>query len=193
MIVKKFTKEEIIHGFKSKNSFIINSVYQDIYPTVESYVSSNSGGAEDASDIFQDAMKYIFEKARLNKLFIRENVNAFIISACKYQWLSKLNEKRRNEETIREFAIQYYQEIEWEDEAQRRELLFDIVNEHLGQMKSRKCKNVLKLFFNGFSYSKMVAVLGIGSQLYAKSLKYRCIKRLIETVLNDSRLRSLFN
>ncbi len=95
MIVKKFTKEEIIHGFKSKNSSIINSVYQDIYPTVESYISSNNGGAEDASDIFQDAMKYIFEKARINKLFIRENVNAFIISVCKYQWLSKLNEKKK--------------------------------------------------------------------------------------------------
>lgn len=193
MIVKKFTKEEIIHGFKSKNNLIINSVYQDLYPTVESFVSSNSGGSEDASDIFQDAMLFIFEKAKFNKLMIRENVNAFIITICKYQWLSKLKEKGRNEDILKEFANHYYQEIELDEESQMKESLIDIVNEHLNQMKSEKCQKTLKLFFKSYSYSKMVAILGLGSELYAKSLKYRCIKRLMETVLNDTRLKSLFN
>ena len=192
MIVKKFTNEEIIHGFKSKNNLIINSVYQDLYPTVESIVCSNSGGAEDASDIFQNAMVYIYEKAKFNKLVIRESVNSFIISICKYQWLSKLIEEKRKEDILKEFAYHYYIEIEWEGDAHIQESLINIVNEHLDQMKSKKCKKTLELFFKGLSYSKMVSLLGLGSELYAKSLKYRCIKRLIETVLNDPRLRSLF-
>ena len=189
--MKEFTKEEIIHGFKSKDNSIVNSVYEEIYPRVESYISSNKGDPDEASDIFHDVMLYLLEKA--NQIVIRENFYAFIISACKYQWLGKLKEKKRNESRLKEFAVFYYEDLEWEDENHKKEILFGIVNEHLDKMKSKNCRESLRLHFNNVSYKKMVSILGIGSELYAKSLKYRCMKKLIESVLNYSRLASLFS
>jgi len=189
--VKKFTKEEIIRGFKSRDNRVVNSVYQEMYPKVESYISANSGNSDEASDIFQDAMLFLLEKA--NQLVIRENFQAFLISVCKYQWIGMIKEKKREESHLKEFTQFYYEDLEWEDEIQKKEILIEIVNEHLAKMKSKNCRETLRLFFNKVSYSKIVSILGIGSELYAKSLKYRCVKKLIQSVLNDPRLASLFS
>ena len=189
--MKKFTIEEIVHGFKSDNSRIINAVYQDIFPKVESYVHSNNGNYQDAKDVYHDGLTFILEKVNDNKLFIKENFHTFLFGVCRNMWLRILNDRKQIRYDLKEYAQFLYQEYNDEDEVEKKELLFKIVQRNFKQMKP-KCQETLKLFLENISYREIVAILGLGSELYAKSLKYRCRKQLIQDVLNDPEFESLY-
>lgn len=82
--------QEIIAGLIKQDRRAYDRLYKLYYPVIERYVLQNSGSADDARDIFQDAMIIIFEKAGRSQLVLTASLKSYLYAICRNLWLKKL-------------------------------------------------------------------------------------------------------
>jgi DNA-directed RNA polymerase specialized sigma24 family protein len=77
----------------------LEEIYEEIYPAVASFVSKMGGTAEDAKDIFHDALVIAFEKENV------DNISAYVVGVAKHLWLRKYKQDVRFTDFERNIAI----------------------------------------------------------------------------------------
>jgi len=77
----------------------LEEIYEEIYPAVASFVSKMGGTAEDAKDIFHDALIIAFEKENI------ENLSAYVVGVAKHLWLRKYKQDIRFNDFEKNIAI----------------------------------------------------------------------------------------
>lgn len=65
---------------------VLQELYEETFPVVAAFVSKMGGSAEDAKDIFHDALIIAFEK--------NSNNPAYIVGIAKHLWVRKFNRDR---------------------------------------------------------------------------------------------------
>jgi len=91
-----------IEGMLKNDPFISKRIYEEFYPKIKRMVTSNSGGGDDAWDVFQDALIIIYKKAQSPDFMLTCPFYNFLYPISKHIWLKKLNKKSRTEVTIQD-------------------------------------------------------------------------------------------
>ena len=144
---------------------------------VQNLVQNNSGTADDAKDIFQEALIVLFEKARSGNFELNCQIKTYLYSVSKRLWLKKLihNQKitpaaENVEDTI---AVEEDMEV-----YEQRNLDFEnmeLAMQNLGE----PCKSLLESFY--IRKKNMVEIagdFGYTNADNAKNQKYKCLMRL---------------
>ena len=95
-----YTDIDIINGIKQNDDKYLKYLYLDkkIKDLITKHVLSNSGGYDDAIDIYQETILFFYEKLQSDSDFkLTSALSTYLFGVAKFKWLKKLT---KNNATI---------------------------------------------------------------------------------------------
>lgn len=144
------------------------------FPKVRRLVRNNSGSADDAKDVFQDALIIFHRKARSAEFALTSSISTYLFSVCRNLWREEL---RRRGRTLARWEVTELPEETAELAAiLAREGEYATAEKALGTLGER-CLEVLKRFYITREPLQQIAqVLGLAGEGAAKTRKYKCLE-----------------
>lgn len=192
--MQKHSDDKIIQLLKSadekENEAALRYLYRSYYTMAQSLVEENSGSAEDAQDVFQDAILVLYNKVKSEDFQLVAQLKTYIYSVCRNIWLKNLRSTKRR--LNRESQVEFI-EIE--------EKTFDVIAEDEQQLAVTEllrqmpegCYKVLKYFyFEQLKMEEIAKLMGFSNAQVAKNKKSKCLKKITEKVMNSPFFRNFF-
>lgn len=175
---------EIVNKIRVQDRKTLSQIYEKGYPMVEKYISENSGTADDAADIFQDAMYLLIKKTAEPGFVLNSKISTFLFGISKNLWLKELTKKRPDKDTVLS-EIEYDTLPEEDFEQFERTKLMKQCIDLLGE----PCQTIIVQFYFFQSSMKEIAEkLHYTNANNAKNQKYKCFMRLKKMMLNKGEI-----
>lgn len=177
----------LIRGILDNDFQVLERIYADYLPGIAAFVKSRRGTAEDARDVFQEAIVVVFKKASAPDFALNTAFGGYLYGVCRYIWWRQLKKKYQSEVTLDEQAGYVHAE-NMETlllEAEKRKLF----HEKLAALGA-ECREVLRLFFAGSALKEIGRQMGY-TEDYVKKKNKTCKEKLAALVKNDPRYREL--
>jgi RNA polymerase sigma factor (sigma-70 family) len=185
------TDQYFIDGLAQNNSSIINEIYKKYSPKIYNWIKQNSGDAEQAQDVFQEAIIDIYRKAKENALILTCPFDAFLFVIVRNKWFSYL--KNNKNVVVTELGNNGYDIIG--ATIQDSEKIMQYENQHTLLMQKLDelhdgCKELLKLSWTGIGMEAVAEKLNV-TYAYVRKKKSLCMAKLIESVKNSELFHQL--
>jgi RNA polymerase sigma factor (sigma-70 family) len=139
---------EVLTGLKAKSEKAIHDIYIKYYPSVEKYVLMNSGGEQDAEDVFQDTVMVLLSYVARENFVLTSSLKTLVFAIARRVWLKQLRYRSRTE-TLMELEIEQQDFATHWEEVERSERKYNSLPEVLSRI-SVHCSGLLKeLFLTG--------------------------------------------
>lgn len=178
------TSDAYLLGLLAQDQATIARIYTDFAPRIEAMVLQNNGSKEDARDVFQEGLLVFWRKANDPAFKLTSSFYTYLYGVCYFVW--QRNRKKRANNTVTIPATEGL--IDGDDiqsaieEGERNQLY-----KHHFSLLGEECRLLLKLFFQGLSMENIAVKLNIENAHAARNRKYRCQKKLENSILNDPR------
>ncbi len=185
--MEELSDEQIIAALQSPQQQLVNKtlkgLYARYYPVIANFVQKNSGSADDAADIFQDAIIVLYRKVRTADFQLSCSILTYLFSICKNLWLYRLRSLKKQVQLNGELdSIPINDnslDILLADE--HKELVASMM-EQLGD----GCKKILTFYYFDRLRMKDIALrMGLANEQVAKNKKAGCMKKL-KTLISES-------
>ena len=155
----------------------LTQLYQRAFPQVRRYVGHHGGSAQDAQDVFHDALIVLYEQATSNTLVLTAAPSTYLVGIGRNLWHHEQRRRARlPHEALPDHLDQLLAEPTESDESGL--AVLDYV-EQLGD----KCKRILLAFYYFQQpLGQITATLGYGSVRSATVQKFKCLERLRQSV-----------
>jgi RNA polymerase sigma factor (sigma-70 family) len=189
--VSKATKDkEILEAIHSgRDDKALEHLYTTLLPKITQMICANSGGSEEANDIFQDAMLIFYKQVKEGKFDDQYEVSGFIYTICRNLWINRAKRKQRSTElTNKEFFIESDSDIELEIlNEERSELVMGLLSK-LGE----RCKELLMCsIFYKYSMKEICQIMGFSTENAAKTRNYKCKQKLLKLIEENPSLKTI--
>ncbi len=157
---------------------------------VQALIIHNNGNADDARDIFQEAMIVLYEKVRSGSFELNCQLKTYIYSICRRLWLKRLTQLQRFSPNVEKLEETVPVEEQLEIHIQR-----NIDFEHMDEaMKGlgEPCKSLLEAYY--LQKKSMVEIadsFGYTNADNAKNQKYKCLMRLRKLFFDQNKNRTV--
>jgi RNA polymerase sigma factor (sigma-70 family) len=172
------TDKEIIENLQhNKYSLALKGLY-NILPAVKQYIKNNSGTADDAQDIFQDALVILYKKVYNRDIVLTVSLKTYVLAVVKNCWLQELRRRKKLPpgETPGDIAAE---ETTEEPGYHFATAAFNLLGE--------KCRQLLILFyFKKKSFKEIALALAFSDEKIARNQKYRCLQKAKENYVTLS-------
>lgn len=170
-------EKALLKGLATNDTNAIEKIYRENYNAIQAYIIKNNGFADDARDIFQEAMIILFEKAKSDSFELTCQIKTYLYSVCRRLWLKKLQKEHRYNP-----SMEIVQEtVAVEDEIathEKRDIDFDLMENALLKI-GEPCKSLLEAFYiQKKSMPEIAQSFGYTNADNAKTQKYKCLVRL---------------
>lgn len=170
-------EKQLLEALVSNDRIAIEKIYRENFPSIQAFIIKNNGYADDAKDIFQEAMIILFQKAKLDSFVLTCQVKTYLYSVCRRLWLKKLQrENRYNHVTdlLKETVI-----VEDEVEAHEKQNAdFTLMEKALSRI-GEPCKGILEAFYiQKKTMPEIAEAFEYTNADNAKTQKYKCLIRL---------------
>ena len=174
--MKAENEQSLLRGLARNDKKAIESIYKDNYNVIQALVVNNSGSAEDAKDIFQEAMIVLYEKVQSGTFELNCQIRTFLFSVSRRLWLKRLMLQNRFTITdAHEEVISVEDEVE---EHERRNAEFNMMERAMSGL-GEPCKSLLEAFYLQKKSMQEIAMnFGYTNAENAKNQKYKCLMRL---------------
>ena len=170
-------EKELLEALATNDRIAIEKIYRENFPSIQTFILKNNGLADDAKDIFQEAMIILFQKAKMESFVLTCQVKTYLYSVCRRLWLKKLQrENRYNHLTdVLKETVTVEEEIE---EYEKRNAEMNIMEKALSKI-GEPCKSILEAFYiEKKSMPEIAATFEYTNADNAKTQKYKCLSRL---------------
>ena len=167
----------ILEGLARNDRQTIEKIYSGHFGMIQSLIINNNGSADDARDIFQEAMIVLYEKARSEDFELHCQVKTYLYSVCRRLWLKKLSQAHRFVPEINGIAelVPVEEEIDANDQRNQEFTLMERALSRLGE----PCRSLLEAYYlQKKSMSEIASGFGYTNPDNAKNQKYKCLVRL---------------
>jgi RNA polymerase sigma factor (sigma-70 family) len=167
----------LLQGLARNDKKAVETIYRENYSTVQSLIINNNGTADDAKDIFQEAMIVLYEKARSGNFELSCQIKTYVYSVSRRLWLKRLQQANRYSGDIgnAEVLVQVEDDIEGHT---RRDAEFEMMEKAINSL-GEPCKSLLEAFYLQKKTMQEIAVsFGYTNAENAKTQKYKCLIRL---------------
>jgi len=181
--------EAILEGVRLRSDFVINYVYKDYFPLIRFLVTQNGGTAEDAEDVFQDAVIIIYNMIIVGQLKLTSSFKTYMYSVCRNLWLQKLNKRKAIFDRLTDIEgyIDLPKDMLHETSYEETEL-HRLIQIHFLSLPD-DCQKILKMFVKKIPLREIAVTMGFKTENYAKTRKYMCKEELKKRIANDPRSR----
>lgn len=177
--------QRYLDALVENNTRVIGEIYQRFSYKVRSFVQQNNGSADDAADIFQEALVDIYNQARFKSLILTCPFEPFLLLICKRKWLNELKKNGRKGVTIdidEQFNLGedtfLLAEQLWTDGEKSK--LFKVMFAKLGE----RCQEIIRWSLSDKPQEEIAAALGV-TYGYLRKKKSECMAGLIASI-NDN-------
>ncbi len=172
------TDKEIIESLQNdRYDKAIKGLYS-LFPSIKKYVIANNGSAEDARDIFQDALVILHKKVRDTDFTLAVPLQHYLFGISKNCWLAELRRQKKMPFVQQDVDVTDYVSDDEPD--------YNLANAAFNLL-GEKCRQLLILFyFKKQSYKEIAGELSFNDEKVAKNQKYRCIQKAKEIFLTIS-------
>ncbi len=166
----------------------LQRIYQTFLPRISTFIRQNGGSADDAQDLFQDALIILFKKTKSPGFELTSSFSTFLFGICRNLWGNRLQKKSGKAVSLSD-DYKYTEEpsLQTMIEQQEESTLFWDAFQRLGP----DCQQLLQLFFAKVKMAAVAERMGYASEGYAKKRKYQCKEQLIKYVKADARYAEL--
>lgn len=173
---QELTEQELLNGLAASDNRCIELIYRQHYPLIQALVVNNSGSADDARDIFQEALMVLYEKVKQGGFELHCQIKTYLFSVARRLWLKRLQQQHKtgSVETLEE-TVPVEEELE-SHELQNQQM--EMMHESLSKI-GEPCKSLLEAYYFGKrNMQDIAAEFGYTNADNAKNQKYKCLMRL---------------
>ena len=175
-MLKESNEQTLLKGLAQNKREAIESIYKQHYNMVQSLVLNNSGTAEEAKDIFQEAIIVLYEKTRSGTFELNCLIKTYLYSVSRRLWLKRLQQIQKfpgDAETVELVVV----DDDMNDHEQRNED-FQLMEKAL-QGLGEPCKSLLESYYlRKKSMVEIATDFGYTNADNAKNQKYKCLKKI---------------
>lgn len=167
----------LLKGLAAGDRKVIEGIYKDHFNMIQSLIVNNNGSADDAQDIFQEAMVVLYEKVRTGSFELNCQLKTYLYSVSKRLWLKRLQQNSRlwSQEIDPEPTIQVDEEIATHE---KRDAEFELMSQAI-QRLGEPCKSLLEAYYlKKMNMQDIALQFGYTNSDNAKNQKYKCLMRL---------------
>jgi RNA polymerase sigma factor (sigma-70 family) len=167
----------LLKGLAAGDRKVIEGIYKDHFNMIQSLIVNNNGSADDAQDIFQEAMVVLYEKVRTGSFELNCQLKTYLYSVSKRLWLKRLQQNSRlwSQEIDPEITIQADEEIVTHE---KRDAEFELMSQAI-QRLGEPCKSLLEAYYlKKVNMQDIALQFGYTNSDNAKNQKYKCLMRL---------------
>lgn len=184
--------QKYITALVENDTVVLDELYRKFSGKIKWMVLQNNGTETEASDIFQDALLSIYNKAKAGAFELTCPLEAFLYLICKNKWLNVLNKKKTHKVTNTDTdGFNYIGEDNFKlaEDCVLQQERSNLLMEKLAEM-GESCKQVLKLSWSGISMDEVARKLNV-TYAYARKKKSECMAKLIGLVKQSPKFNSL--
>lgn len=163
---------------ESERSSALRYLYRTHFPLILGFVKKNRGTASDAEDLFQEGMITFYRQIRLENLEIKKNIQSYLYTICRNQWLKKLRTIDREIELVDQH--EYIPDLD----NTLSHLIKDEQTQNLAQLIEQlgdACKQIILLYYyERLSMKQIAQAMGYSGEQVAKNKKSKCLRKLRE-------------
>jgi RNA polymerase sigma factor (sigma-70 family) len=189
-IVANYTNEELINGIRNRNNTILQYIYTTFYPIIREFVIRNHGKADDAKDVFQEALVVIFRKTLEEEINLHSSFTNYLYTVSRFIWLKMLKRKKLFSEKITE--VIHPLEMESDDILDIEVSLERKVYQYYFSKLGKDCREILTMFYHEMSFREIAIKLGKASEEYVRKRKHICKEHLIKMIKSDPDVHDFF-
>lgn len=196
---KAHPDQALVPRIAASDRTVLERVYRECLGPVEHYITRNSGDAQEARDVFQEALTVVFHQARAERLELTASLSTYLQAICRRLWLKQLRKKGRAGVTSMAESASRDEGGDLEGVPSTPDLttadnaITEAMTEHDKRTLFRKhfaqlgedCRKLLGLFFDGVAMAKAAEKMGYASEGYAKKRKFQCKEKLVAAVKAD--------
>ncbi|WP_298519699.1 sigma-70 family RNA polymerase sigma factor [uncultured Kordia sp.] len=163
-------------------------LYEEVFPKVLHFITTNNGHISDAEDVFQKALLQIIVRYRKEPFTIKASFENYFFTVCRNLWRRELNSSK-----LKTHHLETIENISNHDDsafAMVEQERYELFHEKLALL-SENCKNILELFFKKIPYSTIMQKFQYNSENVVRQRIFKCKKRLVELIKKDARYNDL--
>ena len=170
-------EKALLQGLARSDRKAIETIYRENYNMIQSLIINNSGSADDAKDIFQEAMIVLYEKVRSGSFELNCLIKTYVYSVSRRLWLKRLQQMNRYAP-----ALESLQDtVPVEDEIEENERInneFQAMEKAISSL-GEPCKSLLEAYYlEKKNMQEISQSFGYTNADNAKNQKYKCLMRL---------------
>lgn len=161
-------------GLRRNDAATVRALYKQHLPAVRHYVVGNSGTADDAQDVFQEAMAVLWLKVKEGALVPDSDPGAFLFRVAKNKWLDQVRSAAHKHMKVVHDDRLHDARIDEPDDTEERLVRLRGIYAKLDD----KCRTVLDRFY--FERKDLAAIaheMGVEEESI-RTIKYRCMMKL---------------
>lgn len=169
-------EKALLQGLAENDRKAVETIYKQHYKMVQALILNNNGTAEDAKDIFQEAMVVLYEKVTAGTFELNCLLKTYLYSVSRRLWLRRLQQQARY--LLSDTEHDYISVEEDAEEHERRDLEFGLMEKAINSI-GEPCKSLLEAFYlQKRGMNEIAASFGYTNANNAKTQKYKCLMRL---------------
>jgi RNA polymerase sigma factor (sigma-70 family) len=179
---KEHSDQKYLTALLSNDQKIVKEIYAKFSGKIKRYILNNNGSADDASDIFQEALIDIYKQAKYKSFTLSCPFEPFLLLVCKRKWLNELKKRSvlpvtNNEDDLLNVGEDVFAEAELLERQDEEARLFERMFEKLGD----RCQEIIRTSLNSDSQEKVAEMLGV-TYGYLRKKKSECMAALIKLI-----------
>jgi len=176
-VKQAINEKELLQGLAVNDKKAVETIYKENYNMVQSLIINNNGSADDAKDIFQEAMIVLYEKVRSGSFELNCLIKTYVYSVSKSLWLKRLQQLNRYSPPIDDLESAVPVDEDMEDH-EKRDAEFEMMNKAISSL-GEPCKSLLEAYYLQKQNMQVIAAnFGYTNADNAKNQKYKCLMRL---------------
>jgi len=176
-VKQEINEQALLQGLARNETKAVETIYRENYNSIQALIINNNGSADDAKDIFQEAMIVLYEKVRSGAFELNCQIKTYVYSVSRRLWLKRLQQLNRYSAPVEnlESLVPVEDEIEAHEQ---RNLEFDMMNKAISSL-GEPCKSLLEAYYlQKRNMQDIAASFGYTNADNAKNQKYKCLMRL---------------
>lgn len=175
----KATDNEIalLQGLAKDDKKAIETIYKNNYNTIQALIINNNGSADDAKDVFQEAMIVLYQKVKTSSFELNCQIKTYLYSVCRRLWLKRLLQQNKilSSNFSPEDLVLVDDDLE---EHEKRDVEFTMMEKAMNSL-GEPCKSLLEAFYlQKRQMQDIASSFGYTNADNAKNQKYKCLMRL---------------
>ena len=183
------TDHRYIEALRSNDERMIREIYKQHATQALRWVVARGGSADDARDIFQEALIAVFEKAQQPDFVLTCPLGALLHVICSRKWIDRFRQKSRDTEVRNEEERRYSTEVTDDvltvaEDALAEQSRQERLTTAFVQL-SDLCRQLLTLLSNGTAPREAAAMLKMNSVDTLYRRKNACAERWRDVYLSQ--------
>lgn len=180
-----------IDGLLRNDKEVVGKIYKNFFNKVKWMIINNNGSIDDASDIFQEALIAIYNRALRDDFRLTCPFEAFLLLVCKKKWLNVLEKNKRMKVTNLEDDGYLFKDSQDQisEETVLHEERLELLRKNFSLLGD-VCRQLLELSWQDNSMEEVAKILGI-TYGYARKKKSECVAKLVTLVKQSPDFQNL--